>query len=149
MHSYSDWVSSSQWRNLVRMNRVKSFQRLNIFESITESDGLSSMSVWCTEPWLSFFSHLDSLKSENVNKKKHVFYKVRFHTNKRSCQIDFLFSVTRAHAKKLGALNLFIQILARRSFLFIIGEKRALFIFQFEKLTWHQRMCFKQITHMF
>ena len=122
MHSYSDWVSSSQWRNLVRMNRVKSFQRLNFFESITESNGLSSMSVWCTEPWLSFFSHLDSLKSENV------FYKIRFHTNKRSCQIDFLFSVTRAHAKKLGALNLFIQILARRSFLFIIGEKIALHI---------------------
>ena len=31
----------------------------------------------------------------------------------RLCQIDFLFSVTLAHAKKLGALNLFIQKLAR------------------------------------
>ena len=47
----------------------------------------------------------------------------------RSCQIDFLFSVTCAHAKKRGALNLFIQKLARRSFLFIIGEKSTLFIY--------------------
>ena len=38
------------------------------------------------------------------------------------CQIDFLFSVTCAHAKKLSTLNLFIQKLACRSFLFIIGE---------------------------
>ena len=42
----------------------------------------------------------------------------------RTCQTDFLFSVTRANVKKLGALNLFIQKLARLSFLFIIGEKK-------------------------
>ena len=52
----------------------------------------------------------------------------------RLCQteIDFLFGVTRAHAKKPGTWNLFIQKLARRSFLFIIGEKNNNFhIFQF------------------
>ena len=42
----------------------------------------------------------------------------------RPCQIDLLFSVTRTHVKKLGALNLFIQKLARLSFLFVIGEKK-------------------------
>ena len=42
----------------------------------------------------------------------------------RLCQIDFLFSVIHAHAKKLGVLDLFIQKLARRSFLFIIVEKK-------------------------
>ena len=31
----------------------------------------------------------------------------------RPCQIDFLFSVTRVHAKNQGALNLLIQKLAR------------------------------------
>ena len=31
----------------------------------------------------------------------------------RLCQIDFLFNVTLAHATKIGALNLFIQKLAR------------------------------------
>ena len=49
----------------------------------------------------------------------------------RSCQIDFLFSVTSLHAKKLGALNLFIQKLARWSFLCIIGEKRTFHNFSF------------------
>ena len=50
----------------------------------------------------------------------------------RPCQIDFLFSVTRVYAKKLGALNLFIQKLARRFFLFITGEKKNTFhIFKF------------------
>ena len=49
----------------------------------------------------------------------------------RLCQIDFLFSVTHAHAKKLGVLNLFIQKLARRSFLFIIVEKKRTFITYF------------------
>ena len=50
------------------------------------------------------------------------------HTNTvRSCQIDFLLSVTNAHAKKLDALNLFIKKLARQSFLFIIGEKKEHF----------------------
>ena len=29
--------------------------------------------------------------------------------NLRPCQIDFLFSATHMHVKKLGALNLFIQ----------------------------------------
>ena len=38
--------------------------------------------------------------------------------NLEPCQIDFLFSITRMHAEKLGALNLFIQGLACRSFLF-------------------------------
>ena len=48
------------------------------------------------------------------------------------CQIDFLFSVTHTHAKKLCALNLFIQQLACWSLLYVaIGEKRALFIFWF------------------
>ena len=43
-----------------------------------------------------------------------------------------MFSVTRAHAKKLGALNLLIQKLAPRPFLFIIGEEKNTFhIFQF------------------
>ena len=45
----------------------------------------------------------------------------------RPCQIHFLFSVTRAHAKILGILNLFTQKLTRRSFLFIIGEKKNSF----------------------
>ena len=40
-----------------------------------------------------------------------------------------MFSVTRAHAKKLGAWNLFIKKLARRSFLFIIGEEKTFFIY--------------------
>ena len=35
----------------------------------------------------------------------------------------FLFSVTSAHVKKLGALNHFIQKSVHQSFLFIIGEK--------------------------
>ena len=49
------------------------------------------------------------------------------------CQIDFLFHVTRAHAKKLGALNLFVQKLARQSFLLLIGEKKEHFsCFNFE-----------------
>ena len=62
------------------------------------------------------------------------------------CQIDFLFHVTRAHAKKLGALNLFVKKLARQSFFFIIGEKKNTFhMFQFWKLTKrHQRISFKQ-----
>ena len=42
----------------------------------------------------------------------------------RTCQIDFLSSVTRAHVTKLGALNLFIQKLVRLSFLFVICEKK-------------------------
>ena len=41
----------------------------------------------------------------------------------RPHQIDFLFSITCTHAKKLGGLNLFIEKLARLSILFIIGEK--------------------------
>ena len=49
----------------------------------------------------------------------------------RPCQIDFLFGVTLAHAEKLGALNLFIQKLARR-FILIISEKDTTFYtFQF------------------
>ena len=35
-------------------------------ESLIGSDGPSSMSAWCTVPWLSFFSHLDSLRSESA-----------------------------------------------------------------------------------
>ena len=42
----------------------------------------------------------------------------------RLCQIDFFFSITCTHAKKLGALNLFIKKLACQLFLFIIGEKK-------------------------
>ena len=54
-----------------------------------------------------------------------------FYLNKAT-PIDFLFIVTRAHARKLGALNLFIKKLARQSFLFIIGEKKNTSnIFQF------------------
>ena len=54
-----------------------------------------------------------------------------FYLNK-AMPIDFLFSVTRTHARKLGALNLFIKKLARQSFLFIIGEKKNTSnIFQF------------------
>ena len=51
----------------------------------------------------------------------------------RSCQIDFLFSITGVmHAKKIGALNLLIQKLVHQSFLFIIGEENNTFhIFQF------------------
>ena len=45
----------------------------------------------------------------------------------RLYRINFLFSNTRAHAKKLGALSFSIQKLARRSFLFIIGEKKNTF----------------------
>ena len=56
-------------------------------------------------------------------------FHVSFCLHLRPCQIDFLFSVTRGHAKKLGSLNLFIKKLARLSFLFIIGEKRILFIY--------------------
>ena len=64
----------------------------------------------------------------------------------RPCQINFLFSVTRAHAKKRGVLKLFIQKLARVSFLFIASEKKITFhIFQFQKITKrHQRISFKQ-----
>ena len=47
------------------------------------------------------------------------------------CQIDFLFSVTCAHVKKLGALNLFIQKLEHQFFLFISEKKNTFHIFQF------------------
>ena len=53
-----------------------------------------------------------------------LFFLLKDHVKlNRPCQIDFLFCVTRAHAKKLGALNLFIQKLARQYFLFITSEK--------------------------
>ena len=45
----------------------------------------------------------------------------------RSCQIDYLFSVTGALAKKLGTLNLFIQKLARRSFIIYYRQKKEHF----------------------
>ena len=50
-------------------------------------------------------------------------------TQIRPCQILFLFSVICVLTKKPGSLNLFIQKLAHRSFLFIIGKKRTLFIY--------------------
>ena len=44
--------------------------------------------------------------------------------------------VTHAHTKKLGALNLFIQKLARLYFLFIIHEKKKTFhIFQLQSFS--------------
>ena len=46
----------------------------------------------------------------------------------RPCQIDFLFSVTCAHAKKPGAVNLFFKKLARLSFLLKV-KKGILFIY--------------------
>ena len=45
----------------------------------------------------------------------------------RTCQIDLAFVWHYPHVKKLGALNLFIQKLARLSFLFIIGGKKKHF----------------------
>ena len=50
-------------------------------------------------------------------KDVNIIYPERKSAAFRPCQIDFLFSVTHAHAKKLGALNLFTQKLARLSFL--------------------------------
>ena len=46
-------------------------------------------------------------------------------------QIDFLFSVTCTHVKKLGALNLFIQQLEHQFFLFMSEKKNTFHIFQF------------------
>ena len=51
---------------------------------------------------------------KTVDKKKTI----------RPCQINFLFSVTCTLAKKLCALNFFIQKLTCRCFLFIIGKKK-------------------------
>ena len=54
----------------------------------------------------------------------------------RPCQIDFLLKVSRTHAEKLGALNLFFQKWVHRSFLFFVGEKKNTFhIFQFESFS--------------
>ena len=69
--------------------------------------------AWCKEASKTTICHMSVNKPYNVGGKKY------FHL--RPCQIDFLFSVARAHTKKLGALNLYIQKLARRPFLFIIG----------------------------
>ena len=52
----------------------------------------------------------------------------------RSCQIDYLFSVTGALAKKLGALNLFIQKLARRSFNIYYRQKKKNTFRMFSKM---------------
>ena len=50
----------------------------------------------------------------------------------RPCQIYFLFRVTRADAEKSGSLNFFIEKFARRSFLFLIGERTLVIYFNFK-----------------
>ena len=98
------------YHNLSFISRIKVSSRIQVKFSYL----LSIFNVLSTI----FFIHEMFLKNSELL-RKHVFL--------RSCQIDFLFSVTRAHAKKLGALNLFIQKLARRSFLFFVSEKKNTF----------------------
>ena len=75
----------------------------------------------------------------SLEKDVNIIYPERKNAAFRPSQIDFLFSVTRAHAKKnkLGDLNLFTQKLARLSFLLQIKKEHfscmsILIIFCFE-----------------
>ena len=79
----------------------------------TKKQNKTKKRAWCKEASKTTICHMSVNKLYIVGGKKY------FHL--RPCQIDFLFSVVSAHAKKLGALNLYIQKLARRPFLFIIG----------------------------
>ena len=65
---------------------------------------------------------------EKINAQLQTHYSYNYKTQIRPYQIDFLFNVTRAHARKVGALNLFIQKWVRR-FYFIYCRRKKITLF--------------------